>query len=180
MKCIMLLCAALALAVAFGQAVPPIPKERPAPRPKYTDPKIFIGKPAPEAMLISSQGTGSSVSAMKGGIGLLVFAMSWVEPTCMDFDVLQRLQTKYAAKGLRIAMVTPEDTLIIGDWLEKNKYAFPVFCDTEGKAREAYLATTCPTVVVIGRDGKISDYIVQPRTPNEIFRALAKAGLKMQ
>lgn len=157
-----------------------LPDITPDPTPKQVDPKIFVNKVAPDAELTSIAGRQTSVAAMKKSIVFIQFFLTWLEPDVVDLGLVERLHAKYTKKGLQVVMVTPEDNLLVEDFLSQHKYTFPIYTDAEGKAQAAYMAKSVPTTVIIGRDGKVVAYLTGPKPANEILRALKKAGLKMQ
>jgi peroxiredoxin len=63
-------------------------------------------------------------------------------------------------------------------FLAKNPYTMPILLDPKGEAARLYQAYAIPTLVVIGKDGKISSYFTGVREENVLREALAKAGMK--
>ena len=83
------------------------------------------------------------------------------------------------AKGLAVFGVNyAEDPATVRGFLAQNPLTIPVLLDEKGEVGQRYQATAIPTLVVIGKDGKVSSYFQGVREEDVLRKALAKAGIK--
>jgi hypothetical protein len=68
--------------------------------------------------------------------------------------------------------------VVVRAFLARNPYTIPILLDVTGEVGRKYKADGIPTLVVIGKDGKISSYFVGVREESVLREALAKAGMK--
>jgi cytochrome c biogenesis protein CcmG, thiol:disulfide interchange protein DsbE len=96
-----------------------------------------------------------SLEAEHGKVVLVVLWATWCPVCRRELPKLQEFYEKNAAKGFEIAAVSIDDTpKEVSDFLQKNKYSFPIgwrnrFKDNLGPVRGT------PTIYLIGRNGKI-------------------------
>jgi peroxiredoxin len=155
------------LVQAFGQQAGP---ETPSP---------LVGKPAPPFTLKGVKGSTVSLASYKGKVVLLDFWATWCRPCRIEMPRVEALHKEFKAKGLVVFGVNfAEDPATVKGFLAQNPYTMPILLDTKGEAGQLYEADAIPTLVVIGKDGKISAYFRGVREESVLREALARAGIK--
>lgn len=71
--------------------------------------------------------------------------------------VIQKLHDEYASKGVAVLGVNTweKDQQAARDYIANKKYTYPCLLDGD-KLAEAYGVPGIPTLVVIGKDGKVA------------------------
>ncbi len=139
----------------------------------------LIGKPAPPFTLKGVKGSTVSLATYKGRVVLLDFWATWCKPCRIEMPEIEKLYKELKPKGLVVFGVNQgEDLPTVQKFLASNPYSFPILLDTKVEAGAKYLAEAIPTLVVIGKDGKVSSYFRGVRDGSVVREAIAKAGLK--
>ncbi len=142
-------------------------------------PSPLIGKPAPPFTLKGVKGSTVSLASYKGKVVLLDFWATWCRPCRIEMPRVEALHKEFKAKGLVVFGVNfAEEIATVKGFLAQNPYTMPILLDPNGEVSRLYQADAIPTLVVIGRDGKISAYYRGVREENVLREALAKAGIK--
>ncbi len=139
----------------------------------------FEGKPAPAFTLTGVKGSTVSLAKYKGKVVLLDFWATWCRPCRIEMPLVQKLYEELKAKGLVVFGVNlMEEPAPVKRFLADNGISFPILLDREGKVAKDYKAEGIPTLVIVGRDGKVSSYFTGLREENVLREALAKAGIE--
>jgi thiol-disulfide isomerase/thioredoxin len=155
------------LVQTFG---PPAGAETPSP---------LVGMPAPPFTLKGVKGSTVSLASYKGKVVLLDFWATWCRPCRIEMPRVEALYKEFKAKGLVVFGVDyAEDPATVKDFLAKNPYTIPILLDVKGDTGRLYQAGGIPTLVVIGKGGKVSSYFTGVREESVLREALAKAGIK--
>jgi len=142
-------------------------------------PSPLVGKPAPPFTLKGVKGSTVSLASYKGKVVLLDFWATWCRPCRIEMPRVEALYKEFKARGLVVFGVNyAEDPATVRDFLAKNPYTIPILLDPKGEAGQRYQADAIPTLVVIGKDGKVSSYFQGVREENVLREALAKAGIR--
>jgi peroxiredoxin/outer membrane lipoprotein-sorting protein len=142
-------------------------------------PSPLVGKPAPPFTLKGLKGSTIALASYKRKVVLLDFWATWCRPCRIEMPRVEALYKEFKAKGLVVfAVNSGEDLVTVKGFLAKNPYTMPILLDPKGEAARLYQAYAIPTLVVIGKDGKISSYFTGVREENVLREALAKAGMK--
>ena len=142
-------------------------------------PSPLVGKPAPPFTLKGVKGSTVTLAAYKGRVVLLDFWATWCRPCRVEMPRVEALYKEFKAKGLVVFGVNfAEPPATVKAFLAGNPYTIPILLDVSGDTGRLYRAEGIPTLVVIGRDGKISSYFTGVREENVLRQALAKAGIK--
>lgn len=116
---------------------------------------IESGQVAPDFELPGRTGT-VRLSDYKGKTVYLDFWASWCGPCKQSFPWMNDLQSRYAAKGLRIVGINVDQKSEDAKTFLKDVPAnFDVAFDPAGKNPRAYAIKGMPTSVLIGPDGKV-------------------------
>jgi thiol-disulfide isomerase/thioredoxin len=142
-------------------------------------PSPLVGKPAPPFTLKGVKGSTISLASYKGKVVLLDFWATWCGPCRIEMPRVEKLYKEFKPKGLVVFGIDfAEDPARVKAFLAQNPYTMPILLDVSGDVGRAYQATGIPTLVVIGRDGKVSSFFIGVREENVLREALAKAGMK--
>ncbi|MFH1227903.1 MAG: redoxin domain-containing protein [Planctomycetota bacterium] len=136
----------------------------------------LVGQPAPEFSLSSLEGAKISLKDYRGKIILLDFWATWCPPCCKDLPHIQKLNNEFKNKGLVILGINNEEADTVAKFIKDNKYDFTTLRD-DGSARRTYRVMVIPTLVIIDKEGKISEYLVGYREES-VLRAKIEALLK--
>ena len=149
------------------------------PQPGAETPSELVGKPAPPFTLKGVKGSTVSLASYKGRVVLLDFWATWCGPCRIEMPRVEKLYRELKAKGLVAFGVNyAEDPATVRGFLTKNPYTIPILLDPKGEVGQRYQAEGIPTLVVIGKDGKVSSYFTGVREEEVLREALAKAGIK--
>ena len=142
-------------------------------------PSPLVGKPAPPFTLKGVKGSTVSLASYKGKVVLLDFWATWCRPCRIEMPRVEALYKEFKARGLVVFGIDyAEDPATVKAFLAKNPYTIPILLDVKGDAGRLYQAEGIPTLVVIGKDGRISSYFTGVREESALREALAKAGMK--
>jgi peroxiredoxin/outer membrane lipoprotein-sorting protein len=141
-------------------------------------PSELVGKPAPPFTLTGVKGSTVSLAAYKGKVVMLDFWATWCKPCRIEMPHVQKLYQEFKPKGLVVFGVNlAEEPAAVRKFLSENPYTFPILLDRRGETSKDYGAEAIPTLVIIGRDGKVSSYFQGVRPEDVLREALAKAGM---
>jgi thiol-disulfide isomerase/thioredoxin/outer membrane lipoprotein-sorting protein len=143
-------------------------------------PEIVKPAPGPAApfTLADLAGKQVSLSDLKGKVVLLDFWATWCGPCRIEMPHVARLSRELADKGLVVLAITTESRELAAGYLEKNKLELRCLIDAGGKVNESYRIQALPTVVVIDRNGNVSDFLVGLQTEKSLLAAVKKAGIE--
>jgi peroxiredoxin/outer membrane lipoprotein-sorting protein len=149
------------------------------PPPPGETPSELVGKPAPPFTLKGVKGSTVSLTSYKGKVVMLDFWATWCRPCRIELPHVEKVYQDLKAKGLVVFAVNfAEDAATVRGFLAQNPLTLPVLLDEKGEVGQRYQATAIPTLVVIGKDGKVSSYFQGVREEDVLRKALAKAGIK--
>jgi cytochrome c biogenesis protein CcmG, thiol:disulfide interchange protein DsbE len=120
----------------------------------------LVGKPAPDFTLEvvhqGDKGARMQLSALKGQAVILDFWATWCGPCRMEAPILSRIADKYKGKGLTVLGVnTDSDAELPRLFAQQRKLSYPIVFDAKNEASRQYGVNSLPTLVLVGRDGKI-------------------------
>ncbi|QTN33262.1 TlpA family protein disulfide reductase [Akkermansiaceae bacterium] len=99
---------------------------------------------------------GASIPGTSGKVVLVDFWASWCGPCKQSFPALNRLNDKYAGKGLVIlAISVDEKEEDYKKFASKMGAKFPLFHDGAHKAAEKFAPPSMPTSYIIDRKGVV-------------------------
>lgn len=90
---------------------------------------------------------------------VLSFFATWCKPCKEEIPVLQELSTKYKGEGVLFYLVNKgEGRDTVGDFLYERVVTLPVLMDRYEVLAKKYCVRELPTLVVIGKDGRLAEY----------------------
>lgn len=122
-----------------------------------------------------------SSETLHGKVALLDFWATWCEPCLAMIPVLHDLHRDWAPRGLALVGInsdgggaTPDE---VAAFVTKHRFPYPVVLDREGEVGARYKVQALPSLVVIGRDGRVRatfmGYTRRETLEREIREALA-------
>ncbi|HEY7114919.1 MAG TPA: redoxin family protein [Thermoanaerobaculia bacterium] len=112
---------------------------------------------SPAVSLQKLDGAAFSLDSLRGNLVVLDFWASWCVPCRTSFPYLDRLQTQYAAKGVRVVGLTLEtDGDAVQTFLDQVPVAFAIARDPSGRAGETFGVVAMPTTFLLDRDGRVA------------------------
>ncbi|HEU4365836.1 MAG TPA: redoxin domain-containing protein [Candidatus Krumholzibacteria bacterium] len=136
------------------------------------------GGPAASFTLADLAGKQVSLAEHKGKVVLLDFWATWCGPCRIELPHVDKLNRDLADKGLVVLAITAESREQASAYLEKNKLGLRCLIDAGGKVNESYGIRAIPTVVVIDRNGNVSDFLVGLQSEKSLLAAVKKAGIE--
>ena len=123
------------------------------------DPDAFLttdeGKPAPAFRLSTYDGRTVSLADYRGQVVLLDFWATFCPPCVAALPELQALHARHAARGFSVVGVTVDDrAALVQKATGRAKVGYPIVKATP-EVWNAYKVTALPSLILIGRDGKI-------------------------
>jgi thiol-disulfide isomerase/thioredoxin len=143
---------------------------------------IFVGNKAYDFLLLDREGNDISLSSLKGKVVFLNFWASWCGPCKMEMPHMQKVYEEYKDKDvviLAVNITASEKNGIEGvnNFLNENKYTFPVLYDKDGSVSEKYRISAIPTTYIINRDGIIVNFVRRSMS-EEMIKQQIEAGMK--
>jgi len=157
-----LLIVALAVASALGGLLlsvwlrpPTIPVSR---APAAT--MLAVGDLRGDLALPDRKGAARRLTEWDGKLVLLNFWASWCGPCREEMPLLDRMRSKYGARGLEIIGIAAEDATPALAFLRENDVSYPILINAPGDGIDVSLRfgnrqSVLPYNVLIGRDGRI-------------------------
>jgi thiol-disulfide isomerase/thioredoxin len=116
-----------------------------------------LGDAAPDFNLTSLDGNQVSLASLKGEVVLLDFGATWCRPCKAAMPTIQKLHEAYKDKGVVILGVNTweKNADAAKDYMARNKFTYGRLLNGDDLAK-AYGVTGIPTLVIIGKDGKVA------------------------
>ena len=116
-----------------------------------------MGDAAPDFNLTSLDGNQVSLASLKGKVVLLDFGATWCRPCKAAMPTIQKLHEAYKDKGVVILGVNTweKNADAAKDDMARNKFTYGCLLNGDDLAK-AYGVTGIPTLVIIGKDGKVA------------------------
>jgi thiol-disulfide isomerase/thioredoxin len=97
---------------------------------------------------------------LRGQVVLLDFWATWCGPCMAALPHLQALQDRLGGKGLRVVGVTSDDWRRVAEVTRARGLTYGQVADFEDRIGMRYMISAIPTLVVIGRDGKVVEVAI--------------------
>ena len=128
--------------------------------------------------LDSDQDGRLSLNELAGQNVIVNFWASWCVPCRIDLPRVEALHREFSAHGLVVLGVNDETLEKASTFVEDRGFTFPTLADAGGELFRAYEVRTIPTAVIIGRNGKVSSYLVGSHSAEQLREALRKASVE--
>jgi thiol-disulfide isomerase/thioredoxin len=129
--------------------------------------KVKAGDAAPDFKLKDLAGSEVSLASLKGKVVLLDFWATWCGPCKAAMPTMQKLHDEYGSKGVVILGVNTweQKADAAKDYMASKKFTYGCLLRGDDLAA-AYGIKGIPTLVVIGKDGKIAEIEVGLSDPS--------------
>ena len=140
---------------------------------------LSVGSLAPNFKVASASDASKTVSLvdLKGKAVLIDFWATWCGPCRVELPHLDEIWKKNEAKGLCVLAISKENPRDILGYRTESNLGLPMYSDPSGDSNKAFNVTGYPTVVVVGKDGKIIYSVagVGPEVAEQLEAAVVKA-----
>jgi thiol-disulfide isomerase/thioredoxin/outer membrane lipoprotein-sorting protein len=138
------------------------------------------GQPATDFTLDNlASGSPVKLSALKGKVVVLDFWATWCGPCRRWMPIVAKAQRDYADKGVQVyAINLRESEAKVREYLGQQKIEVPVLMDRSGSVATDYRASSIPTTVIVGRDGKVVRVLVGLHGEEDLADVLHEAGVQ--
>jgi len=129
----------------------------------------LIGKPAPDAVLIKTDGTSSSImSSRQGKKAILIFWATWCPHCYEELGAVNENIASVGKKGIKIILVDLGETLeVVKNYFDQRQMHLTSFIDVDSFLQGTYHLEGIPTIIFIDEKGIIrnvthafpSDYV---------------------
>ena len=93
--------------------------------------------------------------------------------------IVAKAQRDYADKGVQVYAVNlRESEAKVREYLGKQNIEVPVLMDRNGSVATDYRASSIPTTVIVGRDGKVVRVLVGLHGEEDLADVLHEAGVQ--
>jgi peroxiredoxin/outer membrane lipoprotein-sorting protein len=137
----------------------------------------LTGKPALPFELSTLAGERMGLDDLRGSVVLIDFWATWCGPCRRELPHVQKLYDEHKDDGLVVLAVSQEKEATIRRYIDKAGFTFPTLVDADGSVNRSYGVSALPTLVIVNREGIVSDFLVGLRSEATLRTALEKAGL---
>ncbi len=124
-------------------------------RPDFPKNVLSIGKMARSGHITSTDGNRLLLSELEGKVVFLGFWATWCPPCKAEMPSVQNLyNTMKGEKDVVFLMVSNEESHTVRDFMQKNRYDFPVWL-TDSSLPAHLNVEAIPTTFIIDRKGDI-------------------------
>ena len=107
--------------------------------------------------LLDLNGNEVRLSDYQGKVIMLNFWATWCPPCRNEMPSMESLHKKMNGTNfVMIAVNIQEKSSVVKEFIQKNKYTFPVILDENGEASDKYQIRAIPTTYIIDTKGKIA------------------------
>jgi thiol-disulfide isomerase/thioredoxin len=101
-------------------------------------------------------GSSLKLDSLKGKITLLNFWATWCPPCRKEMPSIEKLQTLMKGTAFSVVAISVgEDVKTVREFIDKNKYTFPIYLDERGEVGQAYASQGIPTTYIVDKQGLI-------------------------
>ena len=134
-----------------------------------------------EVETLQSSNLKANLKQFHGKPVILDFWATWCGPCHELSPYIESIYQKYRGRGLEAMAISAETRQTVAKYEANQPHKMPVYLDPNGVANMTLDVQSLPTVVVIGKDGKVTYFGVGvmtgliDQTASQIDQAVAKA-----
>jgi thiol-disulfide isomerase/thioredoxin len=137
------------------------------------------GDPAPDFKAVTlATGKPLTLASLKGRVVMIDLWATWCPPCVRGLPETLALQKEYAGKGLVVLAISDEKSAPVTAFLQTHPELKGLNVLISDEASRRFGVRAIPTVVIVGRDGKIVASFLGLQEAKTLRRALAEAGLR--
>jgi thiol-disulfide isomerase/thioredoxin len=134
------------------------------------------GRATPEIVGIDGDGKKFQLSDYRGKVVLLDFWAIGCAPCRRELPVVEDLSHHYGGDRLDVLKISSlDDATAMRAWLAKNNYSLDALVDSDWTAANRFKVQGIPSLILIGRDGKIQGYWEGPASQAMLQAAVDRA-----
>lgn len=134
----------------------------------------WVGKAAPEFALPAADGTLVKLSALRGKVVLLDFWSITCGMCRLEMPMIEEVDSEHDGRGLVLLGISFDPAEKSKGWLDRHNRKLRTLTDSDDRASVAFKVQDYPTLVLIGRDGKVKQYWEGP-----VSKAAIEASLNL-
>ncbi len=136
----------------------------------------LTGETAPDFSLQDLNDRQVSLKALRGRVVVLHFWATYWPECYADMTELERLSRELKGRGVAVLGINVGQLpRLVREFVRKKALTYPQLVNARGELVLAYQATDAPTLVVVGKDGKVVEYLHEAQGEERLKAALAKA-----
>jgi len=124
-------------------------------------------------------GAKVSLASLRGHPVILYFWTPWNAPSVAGLHNMDEYTRQGADKGLKVLVISGENTHEVATEIKNNGYTFPTYVDAFHEGREQYNLVRYPTTVILDAKGNLVDYITGGMKNLAIVNALSQIGIEL-
>lgn len=115
-----------------------------------------VNNPAVDFTVEDLDGMSVTLSSHKGKVVFLNFWATWCPPCRAEMPSLEKLYNNMKGRNFVMLLIsTGEKNQTVKNFIDKNKYSFPVFLDSDNRVSNQYGVAGIPTTMLINKEGVI-------------------------
>jgi peroxiredoxin len=131
----------------------------------------LVGQEAPDFALAANDGSHFQLSALRGKTVVLDFWATWCGPCLEEIPDLEKLQQNASSRTI-ILGISDDDEPTVREWERKYGRSFRTLVGARGTF-DAYGVKPLPTLVMINKQGIVTDFTVGFHLLNELEKITA-------
>ncbi|MCW5942659.1 MAG: TlpA family protein disulfide reductase [Fimbriimonadaceae bacterium] len=134
-------------------------------------------EPAMNFEVTGLDGKPLELKSLKGKVVLVDFWATWCGYCNELMPGVEALHKKYGDKGLAVVAVTKEDPALVKKFVATMGYKLPFYLDTNGEAHSFYEVAGYPSLLIVDREGFVTQRLQGAHPIADIEGYLKEAGL---
>ena len=139
----------------------------------------LAGNLAPDFTLSTPEGQAVTLSDFRGKVVLLDYWATWCGQCRLEQPIVAKLFEKYKDHGLVTFGVTGEEQARVRRYLDEERLSLPILMDSSRRFRRLYGCQAIPTLIVVNRQGIVTEDHVGFLDEEDLLLALQSAGLEV-